>query len=137
MKTVKAPEDILDSMKELWRLQGKLVLDDRTDKEKRDIVDNLRRILVFCRTEEGFYMEWVNIPLHARYHQFVASPQPDQVFVKATMSFLLKFGLETAAIRGSKLFGNPITAVWTILTLLHPIPKQRAVKRYSSVDQRI
>jgi serine/threonine protein kinase len=121
MKDVKAHPELLEFMKAWWT---RSMLHERTIEEKEVIVDNLWRCLVFCHTRGGFYMKWIEKRCSELWDK-LSRFQKDADFVEATELYSLQFGTETATIRESQLFVSETVAVWTLVTLLHPMPEER------------
>jgi hypothetical protein len=126
MKYVKAPEDVLKYMKSHWVRVESSFCDKRSDKKKNDIVNNLWRYLVFCHTEGGYVMNWIQESWPRLGTALSRFQREDADFVSPTELYLLQKGRKTKCIRANRsLFASETVAVWALITLIHPISEER------------
>ena len=126
MESVKAPEDVLKYMESHWEIVESSLCHERSDDEKNVIVNNLWRYLVFCHTDGGYVMNWIQESwprLGAALSRF---QREDGNFAADTKLYSLQNGTETACIRANrKMFTTETVAVWALLALIHPISEER------------
>ena len=126
MESVNAPEDLLEYMESHWEIVESSLCHERSDEEKIVIVNNLWRYLVFCHTDGGYVMNWIQESwprLGAALSRF---QREDIYFAADTQLYSLQNGTETACIRANrKLFATETVAVWALLTIFHPVSEER------------
>jgi serine/threonine protein kinase len=126
MKYALAPFSFREYMKGYWKTFGSILDFKATEVVKNEIVDNLWRYIVFSYTKDEFVLNWIKKtwqPLRKYLSRLIQDRK--ELFDNDTGLYSLQFGTETATIRANKIFSSEHEAVWSLLSLLHPISAER------------